>query len=157
MYLAQTTLRLTGDGAVIGGGSLQLSANSVTNAGNLFADKALTVDAGQFLHQGGDIKAGSIDVQAESLTLSTNLQEALRQATMNAGDIRLSGADITLSGAKLDATDTLSLSARNDLTITTAKSSHIADLEVISGAMGNRTRGGTEAAGSRMARVSGEW
>ncbi len=157
VYLAQTTLRLTGDGAVIGGGSLQLSANSVTNAGNLFADKALTVDAGQFLHQGGDIKAGSIDVRADSLTLSTNLQEALRQATMNAGDIRLSGADITLSGAKLDATDTLSLSARNDLTITTAKSSHIADLEVISGAMGNRTRGGTEAAGSRMARVSGEW
>ncbi len=157
VYLAQTTLRLTGDGAVIGGGSLQLSASSVTNAGNLFADKALTVDAGQFLHQGGDIKAGSIDVRADSLTLSTNLQEALRQATMNAGDIRLSGADITLSGAKLDATDTLSLSARNDLTITTAKSSHIADLEVISGAMGNRTRGGTEAAGSRMARVSGEW
>ncbi|MGP2800582.1 hemagglutinin repeat-containing protein [Serratia ureilytica] len=157
VYLAQTTLRLTGDGAVIGGGSLQLSASSVTNAGNLFADKALTVDAGQFLHQGGDIKAGSIDVRADSLTLSTNLQEALRQATMNAGDIRLSGADITLSGAKLDATDTLSLSARNDLTITTAKSSHIADLEVISGAMGNRTRGGTEAAGSRMARVNGEW
>ena len=49
--LAQTTLRLTGDGAVIGGGDL-LSANSITNAGNLFADKALTVDAGQFLHQG---------------------------------------------------------------------------------------------------------
>ncbi|WP_432525138.1 hemagglutinin repeat-containing protein [Serratia sp. BFP-2025] len=157
VYLAQTTLRLTGDGAVIGGGDLQLSANSITNAGNLFADKALTVDAGQFLHQGGDIKAGSIDVQAESLTLSTNLQEALRQATMSAGDIRLRGTDITLTGAKLDATDTLSLSARNDLTITAAKSSHIADLEVISGAMGNRTRGGTEAAGSRMARVSGEW
>ncbi|WP_211130244.1 hemagglutinin repeat-containing protein [Serratia surfactantfaciens] len=157
VYLAQTTLRLTGDGAVIGGGDLQLSANSITNAGNLFADKALTVDAGQFLHQGGDIKAGSIDVQAESLTLSTNLQEALRQATMSAGDIRLRGTDITLTGAKLDATDTLSLSARNDLTITAAKSSHTADLEVISGSMGNRTRGGTEAAGSRMAHVSGEW
>ena len=40
VYLAQTTLRLTGDGAVIGGGDLQLSANSITNAGNLFADKA---------------------------------------------------------------------------------------------------------------------
>ena len=52
VYTAQTTLRLTGDGAVIGGGDLQLSANSITNAGNLFADKALTVDAGQFLHQG---------------------------------------------------------------------------------------------------------
>ncbi|MGP3283541.1 hemagglutinin repeat-containing protein [Serratia bockelmannii] len=157
VYLAQTTLRLTGDGAVIGGGNLQLSANSITNAGNLFADKALTVDAGQFLHQGGDIKAGSIDVQADSLALSSNLQDALRQATMSAGNIRLSGTNITLSGAKLDATDTLNLSARNDLTITAAKSSHTADLEFISGSMGNRTRGGTEAAGSRMAHVSGEW
>lgn len=157
VYLAQTTLRLTGDGAVIGGGNLQLSANSITNASNLFADKALTVDAGQFLHQGGDIKAGSIDVQADSLAMSTNLQDALRQATMSAGDIRLRGTDITLTGAKLDATDTLNLSARNDLTITAAKSSHTADLEFISGSMGNRTRGGTEAAGSRMAHVSGEW
>ncbi|WP_099784081.1 MULTISPECIES: hemagglutinin repeat-containing protein [unclassified Serratia (in: enterobacteria)] len=157
VYLAQTTLHLTGDGAVIGGGDLQLSANSITNAGNLFADKALTVDAGQFLHQGGDIKAGSIDVQADSLALSTNLQDALRQATMSAGDIRLSGTNISLLGAKLDATDTLSLSARNDLNITAAKSSHTADLEVISGSMGNRTRGGTEAAGERLAHVSGEW
>ncbi|MGQ8764670.1 hemagglutinin repeat-containing protein [Serratia marcescens] len=157
VYLAQTTLRLTGDGALIGGGDLQLSANSITNAGNLFAEKALTVDAGQFLHQGGDVRAGNIDVQADSLAMSTNLQDALRQATMSAGDIRLRGTDITLTGAKLDATDTLSLSARNDLTITAAKSSHTADLEVISGSMGNRTRGGTEAAGSRMAHVSGEW
>nr|WP_171971343.1 hemagglutinin repeat-containing protein [Serratia marcescens] len=157
VYLAQTTLRLTGDGAVIGGGDLHLSAGSITNTGNLFADKALSVDAGQFLHQGGDIKAGSIDVQAGSLAMSTNLQDALRQATMSAGDIRLHGTDITLTGAKLDATDTLNLSARNDLTITAAKSNHTADFEVISGSMGNRTRGGTEAAGERLAHVSGEW
>ncbi|VDZ63645.1 Hemolysin precursor [Serratia odorifera] len=115
------------------------------------------VDAGQWLHQGGVIKADSIDVQADSLTVSTNLQDALRQATISAGDIRLRGADIRLSGAKLDATDTLSLSARNDLTISAAKSSHTADLDVISGSMGNRTRGGTEQAGSRMAQVSGQW
>ena len=89
--------------------------------------------------------------------MSTNLQDALRRATMSAGDIRLRGTDITLTGAKLDATDTLNLSARNDLTITAAKSSHTADFEVISGSMGNRTRGGTEEAGSRMAHVSGEW
>lgn len=156
VYLAQTTLRLTGDGAVIGGGDLQLSANSITNAGNLFADKALTVDAGSSCIR-GDIKADSIDVEADSLAMSTNLQDALRQATMSAGDIRLRGTDITLTGAKLDATDTLNLSARNDLTITAAKSSHTADFEVISGSMGNRTRGGTEEAGSRMAHVSGEW
>ncbi|WP_435954718.1 hemagglutinin repeat-containing protein [Dryocola sp. BD626] len=157
VYLAQNTLRLTGDGAVIGGGNLQLSAGSIINAGNLFADKALSVDAGQFLHQGGDVKAGSIDVQADTLSISTNLQDALRQATLSAGDISLRGTDITLAGAKLDATNALSLSARNDLTITTAKSSHRADIEVISGSMGNRTSAGMEDAGKRMAQVSGEW
>ncbi|MDU4746010.1 hypothetical protein FHW04_002075 [Pantoea sp. AN62] len=157
VYLAQTTLRLTGAGAVIGGGNLQLSADSVTNAGNLFADKALSVDSGQFLHQGGDIKAGSIDVKADTLTISTDLQNALRQATMSADDISLSGTDIRLQGAKLDATDNLSLSARNNLAIGAAKSSHSGSLNVISGAIGNRTSSGMEEAGRRMAQVSGEW
>ena len=147
VYLAQTTLRLTGDGAVIGGGNLKLSGGSITNAGNLFADKALSVDAGQFLHQSGDIKAGSIDVQADTLAMSPNLQDALRQATMSAGDISLRGSDVLLAGAKLTATESLSLSARNDLTITTARRSHTRDLEVISGSIGNRSRDGMEDAG----------
>jgi len=157
VYLAQTTLRLTGDGAVIGGGNLQLSADSVTNAGNLFADKALSIDSGQFQHLGGDIKAGNIDVKAETLTISTDLQNALRQATMSADDISLSGTDIRLQGAKLSATDNLSLSARNNLDIGTAKSSYSGSLNVIAGAMGNRTSRGMEEAGKRMAQVSGEW
>ncbi|MDT0177401.1 hemagglutinin repeat-containing protein, partial [Enterobacter sp. BRE11] len=157
VYLAQTTLRLTGAGAVIGGGNLQLSADSVTNAGNLFADKALAIDSGQFQHLGGDIKAGSIDVKAETLTISTDLQNALRQATMSADDISISGTDIRLQGAKLNATDNLSLSARNNLDIGAAKSSHSGSLDVIAGAMGNRTSDGMEEAGKRMAQVSGEW
>lgn len=157
VYLAQRTLRLTGDGAIIGGNNLQLSAGSVSNAGNLFANKVLTVDTGQFAHQGGDIRAGSINVRADSLTLSTNLQDALRQATMSAGDISLSGSDIHLRGAKLNATQNLSLNARNNLHITAAKNSHTANLEVISGSMGNRTRDGMEEAGTRMAQISGKW
>ncbi|MET4057247.1 filamentous hemagglutinin [Pantoea agglomerans] len=157
VYLAQTTLRLTGAGAVIGGGNLQLSADSVTNAGNLFADQALSIDSGQFQHLGGDITAGSIDVKAETLTISTDLQNALRQATMSADDISLSGTDIRLQGAKLNATSNLSLSARNNLEIGAAKSSHSGSLNVISGAMGNRTSSGMEEAGRRMAQVSGEW
>ncbi|MGC1149167.1 hemagglutinin repeat-containing protein [Pantoea agglomerans] len=157
VYLAQNTLRLTGAGAVIGGGNLQLSADSVTNAGNLFADQALSIDSGQFQHLGGDITAGSIDVKTETLTISTDLQNALRQATMSAEDIRLSGTDIRLQGAKLNATSNLSLSARNDLSISAAKSSHSGSLSVISGAMGNRTSSGIEEAGRRMAQVSGEW
>ena len=157
VYLAQNTLRLTGDGALIAGGNLQLSADSVQNAGNLFADRALSIDATDFRHQGGEIKADSINVQADSLSISTNLQDALRQATMSAGDISLSGSDISLQGAKLDATQNLSLSARNSLDISAAKSSHTASLEVISGAMGNRNTGVTEEAGKRMAQVSGEW
>ncbi|MGC0887828.1 hemagglutinin repeat-containing protein [Pantoea agglomerans] len=157
VYLAQTTLRLTGAGAVIGGGNLQLSADSVTNAGNLFADQALSIDSGQFQHLGGDITAGSIDVKAETLTISTDLQNALRQATMSAEDISLSGTDIRLQGAKLNATNNLSLSAHNNLEIGAAKSSHSGGLNVISGAMGNRTSSGIEEAGRRMAQVSGEW
>jgi len=157
VYLAQTTLRLTGAGAVIGGGNLQLSADSVTNAGNLFADQALSIDSGQFQHLGGDITAGSIDVKAETLTISTDLQNALRQATMSAENISLSGTDIRLQGAKLNATNNLSLSARNNLEIGAAKSSHSGSLNVISGAMGNRTSSGIEEAGRRMAQVSGEW
>ncbi|MFP1727458.1 hemagglutinin repeat-containing protein [Lonsdalea quercina] len=158
VYLAQSTLRLTGDGALIAGGELDLSADSIANAGNLFADKALSIDAGQFSHLSGDIKADSINVQAESLTMSTNLQDALRQATLSASDISLSGNDIHLQGAKLDATNNLSLSARDNLDISAAKSSFKSDgLEVISGAMGNRTSDGMEEAGERMATLSGEW
>lgn len=157
VYLAPTTLRLTRDGAVIGGGNLQLSAGSVANAGNLFADKALTVETGHFRHQRGDIRAGSIQVQANSLTMSTHLQDALRRAAMRAGDINLSGGDIHLHGAKLDATQNLSLSARHNLAILAVKSSHTAHLTLISGATGNRTFDGMEDAGARMARVSGEW
>ncbi|MFP1769411.1 filamentous hemagglutinin N-terminal domain-containing protein, partial [Lonsdalea quercina] len=158
VYLAQSTLRLTGDGALIAGGELDLSAESIANAGNLFADQALSIDAGQFSHLSGDIKGDSINVQAESLTMSTNLQDALRQATLSASDISLSGNDIHLQGAKLDATNNLSLSARDNLDISAAKSSFKSDgLQVISGAMGNRTSDGMEEAGERMATLSGEW
>lgn len=157
VYLAQSTLRLTGDGALIAGGDLKLSANSLTNAGNVMADKALSIDAGQFSHLSGDIKADTINVQADSLSISTNLQDALRQATLSASDISLSGNDVLLQGAKLDASNNLSVSARDNLDIRAAKSSVKADLQVISGSMGNRTSDGIEEVGQRMAQVSGEW
>lgn len=98
VYLANTTLQLSGDGALMAGGQLQLSAGSLSNAGNLVADRTLDIDASRFQHQGGDIRADSIHVQAASLTLSTNLQDALRQASMTAGDISLSGTDVKLQG-----------------------------------------------------------
>ncbi|OTA16719.1 hemagglutinin-related protein [Xenorhabdus beddingii] len=157
VYLANSTLRLTGQGALIGGGNLQLSANSLDNTGNLFAERALDIDAEQFRHQGGEIRADRIDVQAERLTLSTNLQDALRQASMSARDLSLRGGDIQLQGAKLDATQHLSLSARHNLAITAARSQQTGRVSVIAGAMGNRTRDGMEEAGQRMATVNGEW
>ncbi|MCR2752491.1 hypothetical protein NSP08_23865, partial [Salmonella enterica] len=76
---------------------------------------------------------------------------------MSANDIALSGGDIRLRGARLDATRNLSLSARDNLDIGAAKSRHTGSVEVISGAMGNRTSSGMEDAGQRMAQVSGEW
>ncbi|WP_230492803.1 hemagglutinin repeat-containing protein, partial [Martelella alba] len=171
VYLSHARLRLTGDGAVIAGGELHLSAESINNAGTLCADQALTLDAKHVLHQGGDIKADAIDIQAESLTLSTNLQDALRQAAMSARDINLSGTDIRLRGAKIDAMNTLGLNATNNLEITTAKSSHTASLDVLAGAMGDRSAGrrtlfaagrsslneGDIHAGGRLATIQGEW
>jgi filamentous hemagglutinin len=157
VYLANSTLRVTRDGAVIAGGNLQLSTGSLSNAGNLFADKAMSIDTGTFLHQGGELRADTINVQADSISLSTNLQDALRQASMSARELSLSGGDISLQGARLSATENLSLSASNSINITTARSSTTADVSVISGAMGNRKREGMEEAGERKAQVSGEW
>lgn len=158
VYLANTTLRLLSSGAVISGKNLQLSAESVSNAGQLLAGKGLEVNAEQFLHQGGDIGAERINIQADSITLSTNLQDALRQASLSATDISLSGHDIRLQGAKLAALNDISVNARDNLSVTAARSTHSGDIRVISGAMGNRTSDGLEKAGEhRLAHISGEW
>ena len=158
VYLANTTLRLLSSGAVISGNTVNLSADSIDNAGNLLAEKSLDVDARQFMHHDGDIKADTINIRADSLTLSTNLQDALRQATMSATDITLSGHDVQLQGAKLDATRDIRLNARDNLTITTAKSTHSGEFSVISGTMGSRTENFIEEPGEhRLAKISGEW
>ncbi|WP_166267900.1 hemagglutinin repeat-containing protein [Providencia sp. M-27] len=156
VYLANTTLSLTQQGAMISGKTLNLSADSIDNAGNLLAEKGLEVDAKQFMHRDGDIKADTINIQADSLTLSTNLQDALRQATMSATDITLSGHDVQLQGAKLDATGDIKLNARDNLSITAVKSTHTGSIDVIAGAMGERGNEGMDATGS-LAHISGEW
>lgn len=156
VYLAPGTLRLAGEGAVIAGGKLQLSGESISNAGNLLAQQALTLDAGEFEHLGGQIKADIVDVQADRLTLSTNLQNALRQATLSAGDLRLGGGDIHLQGAKLDATRYLGLSARNTLAMKAATSAHTAGVEIMAGDLGNRTGHLMPSAGKRLVQVQGD-
>ncbi|MEQ5126057.1 hemagglutinin repeat-containing protein [Providencia alcalifaciens] len=155
VYLANQTISLTQQGAVIAGNSLHLSADSVDNAGNLLADNALSVDAKQFTHRNGDVNADSIQVKADSITLSTNLQDALRQATMNATDITLTGNDIQLQGAKLDATHDIKLNARDSLSITSVKSTHKGTIDIIAGAMGDRSN--IVNTSGNLAQVSGEW
>ncbi|QUG76200.1 filamentous hemagglutinin N-terminal domain-containing protein [Erwinia sp. E602] len=157
VYLAPGTLRLTGDGALIGGGELKLSAESINNAGNLFADGALEVTAGQFHHQGGDIRADAVQVRANLIDISTDLQNALRQAAVSARKIDLNGGDITMKGAKLAAREDLAINATHNITIGSARSSHAGSYEVISGSLGGRAAGDREEAGSRLATVSGEW
>lgn len=156
VYLANTTLSLTQQGAMISDKTLNLSADSIDNAGNLLAEKGLKVDAKQFMHRDGDIKADTINIQADNLTLSTNLQDALRQATMSATDITLSGHDVQLQGAKLDATGDIKLNARDNLSITAVKSTHTGSIDVIAGAMGERGNEGMDATGS-IAHINGEW
>lgn len=155
VYLANTTLSLTQQGAMISGKTLNLSADSIDNAGNLLAQKGLEVDAKQFMHRDGDIKADTININADNLTLSTNLQDALRQATMSATDITLSGHNMQLQGAKLDATGDIKLNARDNLSITAVKSTHTGSINVIAGAMGDRNN--IINTSENFAHVSGEW
>ncbi|WP_272927254.1 hemagglutinin repeat-containing protein [Proteus sp. G2670] len=158
VYLANKTLNLLNSGAIVSGDHLHLSADSINNAGQLLANKGLEIDANQFEHQGGDIRGENVNIQADSINLSTNLQDALRQARINGTDITLKGHDIQLQGAKLDALNDINLNARDNITIATAKSTHSGEFDVISGAMGNRTSDGMEQAGEhRLAHISGEW
>ncbi|ODQ07997.1 hemagglutinin repeat-containing protein [Shigella sp. FC1655] len=158
VYLANKTLDLLSRGALVSGNNLHLSAESIDNAGQLLANKGLEIEANQFTHQGGDIHAQNITVQADSINLSTNLQDALRQATMSGTDITLKGHDIQLQGTKLDALKDINLNARDNLTITTAKSAHSGEFDVISGSMGSRTESFIEEPGEhRLAHISGEW
>ncbi|WP_413739800.1 hemagglutinin repeat-containing protein [Sodalis sp. RH14] len=157
VYLAGNTLRLTGEGALIGGGNLSVSTRSLDNAGNLFADEALKIDTSHFLQEGGEVRADAISIHADSLALSTRLQDALRQATMTARELSLTSGDILLRGARLKAAQNLSLNARNNLDITTAKNSTEADLRVLTGTIGNRAGDSLREDGNRLAQVSGEW
>ncbi|NBL89375.1 hemagglutinin repeat-containing protein [Proteus sp. G2673] len=158
VYLANKTLNLLNSGAIVSGDHLHLSADSINNAGQLLANKGLEIDANQFEHQGGDIRGENVNIQADSINLSTNLQDALRQARINGTDITLKGHDIQLQGAKLDALNDINLNARDNLTITTAKSTHSSEFDVISGSMGSRTENFIEEPGEhRLAHLSGEW
>ncbi|WP_368656707.1 hemagglutinin repeat-containing protein [Pantoea agglomerans] len=114
VYLAQTTLRLTGAGAVIGGGTLQLSADSVTNAGNLFADQALSIDSGKFQHLGGaqgvTLVAGKdMNLTGDSVTIDPGFDSRSRKETF---EQKQSGLSIALSGTAGSALNTAVSSAQ---------------------------------------------
>ncbi|WON84489.1 hemagglutinin repeat-containing protein [Chromobacterium haemolyticum] len=158
VYLAHNTVGLTGDGAVIAGKDLSLSAASLSNSGRLQADQSLIAKADVIRNTGGLIQADTVKLLADSLTLDTDLQNAGRQAAVSGRDISLSGADIALKGAKIDATELLSLSASNNLTLGTARSRKEGSVDLIAGSMGNRDATlGPDVGGSGVATVSGVW
>ncbi|MBN3004311.1 hemagglutinin repeat-containing protein [Chromobacterium alkanivorans] len=158
VYLAHNTVSLTGDGAVIAGKDLSLSAASLGNSGKLQADQSLVAKADVIRNTGGLIQADTVKLLADSLMLDTDLQNAGRQAAVSGRDISLSGADIALKGAKIDATELLSLSASNNLTLGTARSRKEGSVDLIAGSMGNRDATlGADVGGSGVATVSGTW
>ncbi|OQS32125.1 hemagglutinin repeat-containing protein [Chromobacterium haemolyticum] len=158
VYLAHNTVGLTGDGAVIAGKDLSLSAASLSNSGKLQADQSLIAKADVIRNTGGLIQADTVKLLADSLTLDTDLQNAGRQAAVSGRDISLSGADIALKGAKIDSTELLSLSASNNLTLGTARSRKEGSVDLIAGSMGNRDATlGADVGGSGVATVSGVW
>ncbi|MDH0340180.1 hemagglutinin repeat-containing protein [Chromobacterium haemolyticum] len=158
VYLAHNTVGLSGDGAVIAGKDLSLSAASLSNSGKLQADQSLVAKADVIRNTGGLIQADTVKLLADSLTLDTDLQNAGRQAAVSGRDVSLSGVDIALKGAKIDATELLSLSASNNLTLSTARSRKEGSVDLIAGSMGNRDATlGPDAGGSGVATVSGVW
>ncbi|PTU64817.1 filamentous hemagglutinin [Chromobacterium sp. Panama] len=158
VYLAHNTLSLTGDGAVIAGKDLSLSAASLSNSGKLQADQSLVAKAEVLSNTGGLIQADTVKLLADSLRLDTDLQNAGRQAAVSGRDVSLSGADIVLKGAKVDASEQLTLSASNNLTLGTARSRKEGSVDLIAGSMGNRDATlGADVGGSGVATVSGVW
>ncbi|SUX53814.1 Filamentous hemagglutinin [Chromobacterium vaccinii] len=158
VYLAHNTVSLSGDGAIIAGKDLNLSAASLSNSGKLQADQSLVAKADVIRNTGGLIQADTVKLLADSLTLDTDLQNAGRQAAVSGRDISLAGSDIALKGAKVDATELLSLSASNNLTLSTARSRQEGSVELIAGSMGNRDASlGPDVGGSGIATVSGVW
>ncbi|WP_434657158.1 hemagglutinin repeat-containing protein [Chromobacterium violaceum] len=158
VYLAHNTVSLTGDGAIIAGKDLNLSAASLSNSGKLQADQSLVAKADVIRNTGGLIQADTIKLLADSLTLDTDLQNAGRQAAVSGRDISLSGADIALKGAKVDTSEQLTLSASNNLTLGTARSRKEGRVDLIAGSMGNRDASlGPDVGGSGIATVSGVW
>ncbi|WP_445990287.1 hemagglutinin repeat-containing protein [Chromobacterium haemolyticum] len=158
VYLAHNTVSLTGDGAVIAGKDLSLSAASLSNSGKLQADQSLVAKADVIRNTGGLIQADTVKLLADSLMLDTDLQNGGRQAAVSGRDISLIGKDITLQGAKVTATELASLSASNTLSISTARSSRDGSLDLLAGRMGNRDSSlGGEVGGSGVAHYSGHW
>ncbi|WP_254894759.1 hemagglutinin repeat-containing protein [Chromobacterium haemolyticum] len=143
---------------MIAGKDLSLSAASLSNSGKLQADQSLVAKADVIRNTGGLIQADTVKLLADSLTLDTDLQNAGRQAAVSGRDISLSGQDIALLGAKADATELLSLSASNNLTLSTARSRKEGSVDLIAGSMGNRDATlGADVGGSGVATVSGVW
>lgn len=158
VYLAHNTVSLTGDGAVIAGKDLSLSAASLSNSGKLQADQSLVAKAEVLSNTGGLIQADTVKLLADNLRLDTDLQNAGRQAAVSGRDVSLSGADIVLKGAKVDASEQLTLSASNNLTLGAARSRKEGSVDLIAGSMGNRDATlGADVGGSGVATVSGVW
>ena len=157
VYLASGSPSLVADGAVIRGKSLDLQGGVLNNQGQLHGDENLTVKAEQLNHNGGLIDAKNVSLSAKQITLSTDLQHSGRTAEVRGAEVSLSGEDVTLRGAKISGSDSVSLSASNNLTITTARRQEDGTVQVMAGRMGNRDTSQQEPGGSGIATYSGHW
>ncbi|BBF85945.1 putative large exoprotein [Aquitalea magnusonii] len=157
VYLASTSPQLRADGALISGKSLNLQASRLNNQGQLHSAEQLVIQADQLNHQGGLIDGQSVSLSAKQLNLSTDLQHSGRTAEVRGTDIKLSGDDVTLRGAKINASDSVAIAAKNNLAITTARREEDGTVQVMSGRMGNRGTHLQEPGGSGVATYTGHW
>ncbi|MGC0809673.1 filamentous hemagglutinin N-terminal domain-containing protein [Pantoea agglomerans] len=114
VYLAQTTLRLTGAGAVIGGSNLQLSADSVTNAGSVGV--GIGVGSGGYgISVSASVNAAKGSEKGNGLTHSETTLDAGNRLSLTSGrDITLTGAQANGESVKVDAGRNLTLTSEQD-------------------------------------------
>ncbi|MFL3630280.1 hemagglutinin repeat-containing protein [Xanthomonas campestris] len=121
VYLASKSLQLRGNGALIAGGNVELSAtNSMSNQG-VIAGADVSITAGNLLNQGRISGTGAVSLEAPNDLLNQGQIQG-RDVALVAGNNLVSEASKAINGvgilSGISASNTLQMVAGNDMTLT---------------------------------------
>ncbi|MGK3148405.1 hemagglutinin repeat-containing protein, partial [Xanthomonas phaseoli pv. dieffenbachiae] len=121
VYLASNSLQLRGNGALIAGGNVELNAaNALSNQG-VIAGADVSITAGNLLNQGRISGTGTVALEARNDLLNQGQIQG-RDVALVAGNNLVSEASKAINGvgilSGITASNTLQLTAGNDMTLT---------------------------------------